>query len=185
MATAKSSRALLGLLAGLSLPAWAGPCPPLLDHRFTPLSGGPERSLCEYRGKVVLVVNTASECGFTPQYEGLESLYRTYRDRGLVVLGFPSNDFGAQEPGSERQIAEFCRLNYGVSFPMFGKTVVSGAGAHPLYAALGRSGGALPQWNFHKYLIDRSGNRVQSFPSRVAPESQSLVSAVERALATQ
>jgi glutathione peroxidase len=177
--------AILGFAAGLSLSASVAACPELLNYRFEPLTGGAERSLCQYQGKVVLVVNTASECGFTPQYEGLEALHRKFRDRGLVVLGFPSNDFGNQEPGSERQIAEFCRLNYGVSFPRFGKTVVSGPAADPLYVALGRATGEVPQWNFHKYLIDRSGARVQSFPTRVAPESQSLVSAVERALAAQ
>jgi glutathione peroxidase len=177
--------AALGFAVGLALPAAATACPELLNRSFAPLTGGAERSLCQYQGKVVLVVNTASECGFTHQYEGLEALYRKYRDRGLVVLGFPSNDFGGQEPGSERQIAEFCRLNYGVSFPMFGKTVVSGASANPLYTALGRATGDVPQWNFHKYLIDRSGSRVLSFSTRVVPESQPLVSAVERALVAQ
>ena len=174
--------AALGLCAALMVPVEAQACPVLLDQRFTPLMGGAERSLCLYQGKVLLVVNTASECGFTPQYQGLEGLYRKYQDRGLVVLGFPSNDFGGQEPKSERQIAEFCRINYGVSFPMFAKTAVSGADANALYAALGRASGEAPQWNFHKFLIDRSGSRVLSFSSDTAPDSPRLVAAVERLL---
>lgn len=177
-------------LAALGLTAFAssGPasaCPPLLNHSFTPLLGGAERSLCQYHGKVMLVVNTASNCGFTPQFERLEALHRKYQERGLVVLGFPSNDFGGQEPGTARQIAEFCRANYGVSFPIFGKTAVSGTGANSFYVALGQAGGATPGWNFHKYLVDRSGTRVESFASSTAPDSPAFVAAIERLLATQ
>ena len=178
------------ILAALSLSAsaFSGPafaCATLLNHGFSPLTGGAERSLCQYQGKVVLVVNTASECGFTPQFKGLEALHRKYQERGLVVLGFPSNDFGGQEPGTARQIAEFCRANYGVSFPIFGKTVVSGTGANSLYAALHRVSGEAPGWNFHKYLVDRSGTRVHSFASSTAPDSPAFLAAVERALAAQ
>ena len=116
-------------------------CAPLLDHSFPELLTGKPTSLCQYSGKVVLVVNTASACGFTPQYEGLEALYKRYAARGLVVIGFPSNDFGGQEPGSNKEVAEFCQLNYGVSFPMFEKTTVSGPHANPLHAALAQRGG--------------------------------------------
>ena len=145
-------------------------CPPLLDHTFPGLQDEKPRSMCQYAGKVVLVVNTASFCGYTSQYEGLESLYDKYKARGLVVVGFPSNDFGNQEPGSNKEIADFCRLTYGVRFPMFARSSVSGRGANPLYRQLGDSTGERPRWNFHKYLIDRSGTTVKSFP-RVGRES--------------
>jgi glutathione peroxidase len=180
----KATLAVLGLFA-FALPATASACPQLLKHSFTPLMGGVERSLCQYQDKVVLVVNTASGCGFTPQFERLEALHRKYQERGLVVLGFPSNDFGGQEPGTARQIAEFCRVNYGVSFPIFGKTVVSGTGANSFYVALGQASGATPGWNFHKYLVDRSGTRVESFASSTAPDSPAFVAAIERLLATR
>lgn len=130
----------------------------------------------------MLVVNTASHCGYTPQYEGLEALYRRYRDKGLVVLGFPANDFGGQEPGSNGEIAAFCELNYGVSFPMFAKTGVVAGNANPFYASLAAKTGERPQWNFHKYLIDRSGEKVLSFDSRVAPRDPKLVGEIERML---
>jgi len=138
------------------------------------------QSLCEYAGKVVMVVNTASECGYTPQYEGLEALYRKYRERGLVVLGFPSNDFGGQEPGSNREIAAFCVNQYAIDFPMFAKTELK---RNPLYAELARASGAAPRWNFHKYLIDRSGKQVLSFDTRIAPSDPALVAALEKMLA--
>lgn len=147
------------------------------------LVGDREVNLCEeYRGKVVLVVNTASKCGFTPQYEGLEALYRKYKDRGLVVLGFPSNDFGAQEPGTAKQIQEFCKNTYGVEFPMFEKTVVTERNADPLYKVLGSKAGEYPQWNFHKYLIGRDGNLIASFPSREEPTSERIVKKLESVL---
>ena len=160
-------------------------CNPALEFSFPALLTGRTQSLCAYSGKVVLVVNTASECGYTPQYEGLEALYRRYEKRGLVVVGFPSNDFGGQEPGSNKDVAEFCQINYGVSFPMFEKSAVSGPRANPLYAALAQHTGAAPQWNFHKYLIDRSGSRVRSFESRVTPDDATLVREIERMLAEQ
>ena len=156
-------------------------CPPLLDRSMATIVEQPQ-SLCEYSGKVLLVVNTASQCGFTPQYEGLEALYRKYRARGLVVLGFPSNDFGAQEPGSNREIADFCVNQYAIDFPMFAKIAVQGAQAHPFYAELAKAAGAAPRWNFHKYLVDRSGRQVQSFDSRVEPGDGKLVAAIERML---
>lgn len=145
---------------------------------------GEEASLCQYAGKVVLVVNTASRCGYTPQYAGLEKLYRRYREQGLVVLGFPSNDFGAQEPGSAAEIAKFCEQNYGVSFPMFAKTAVRAGAADPFYDGLAKaSGGSTPQWNFHKYLIDRRAAKVIPFGTRVAPQDRQLVGEIERMLA--
>ena len=141
------------------------------------------QDLCQFAGKVVLVVNTASFCGFTHQYEGLEKLQATYQSRGLVVLGFPSNDFGQQEPGSAKQIADFCFNTYGVKFPMFSKSVVTGAARNPLYAALFKATGTAPGWNFHKYLIDRSGKVVGSFASQVEPQDKAVVGAIEKALA--
>src|ERR671923_1610558 len=152
-------------------------CPALLDRRMETIHEKPQ-SLCEYAGKVVLVVNTASECGYTPQYEGLEALYRKYREQGFVVLGFPSNDFGGQEPGSNKEIASFCVNQYAVDFPMFAKSSVRGAQANPLFAELARTTGSAPRWNFHKYLVDRSGKEVRSFDTRVAPDDPRLVGAI-------
>jgi glutathione peroxidase len=153
-------------------------CPSLLDRSFNTLLDKPQ-SLCEYGGKVVLVVNTASQCGYTPQYDGLEKLYSKYKGRGLVVLGFPMNDFGGQEPGSNKQIAEFCVNQYAIDFPMFAKTELK---TNSLYSALAVETGQRPKWNFHKYLLDRSGRRVQSFDTRVAPEDPKLVAAIEKLL---
>jgi glutathione peroxidase len=157
-------------------------CPTVLQHQFARLQDDKPQNLCQYAGKAVLVVNTASYCGFTSQYEGLEALYAKYEKRGLVVLGFPSNDFGKQEPGSSKEIADFCFNTYGVKFPMFSKVVVSGLGKNALYASLEKATGMKPQWNFHKYLIDRSGKVVTSFPSDVDPLNAKLLGAVERAL---
>ena len=153
-------------------------CPPLLDRKISTILEQPQ-SLCDYAGKVVLVVNTASECGYTPQYEGLEALYRKYKARGLVVLGFPSNDFGGQEPGSNKEIAAFCVNQYAIDFPMFAKTDLA---KNPLFADLAKASGQTPRWNFHKYLVDRKGERVQSFDTRVAPDDPKLVTAIERLL---
>jgi glutathione peroxidase len=137
-------------------------------------------NFCEtYRGKVVLVVNTASRCAFTDQYDGLEELYATYREQGLVVVGFPSNDFANQEPGSESSIKKFCRLTYGVQFPMYAKTHVRGEQADPLYKALAEAAGESPRWNFHKYLIDREGRLAGSFSSFTKPHSKKLRQAIE------
>ena len=158
-------------------------CPPLLRHTLNSLQTGQPQSLCQYSGKVVLIVNTASYCGFTNQYEGLEALYRKYKDRGLVVLGFPSNDYGAQEPGSNKEIAEFCRTTYGIQFPMFEKTAGTRLAAHPLYAELVAKTGQAPRWNFHKYLVDRTGKHVESFGSTVEPGQRAFVATIERLLA--
>jgi glutathione peroxidase len=161
--------------------ASAAPCGALLDHSATDIVGQPE-SLCRYAGKVVLVVNTASYCGYTPQYKGLQALNEKYKDRGLVVLGFPSNDFGEQEPGSNKEIADFCDRTYAVKFPMFAKTSVKHAGGSPVFDALAKATGERPQWNFHKYLIARDGATATSFPSKVDPESREFVSKVEELL---
>ena len=153
-------------------------CPTLLDHNVQTLDERAQ-SLCQYAGKVLLVVNTASQCGYTPQYEGLEALYRKYKAKGLVVLGFPSNDFGGQEPGSNKEISTFCVNQYAIDFPMFAKTELK---ANPLYADLVKSTGDAPRWNFHKYLVDRSGRRVQSFGTKVEPNDPKFVTAIERLL---
>jgi glutathione peroxidase len=164
-------------------PAQSSACPPLLDHVFNRLQTGKPESLCQYRGKVLLIVNTASYCGYTHQYEGLEAMYRKYRDRGLVVLGFPSNDFGAQEPGSNKEIAEFCRLTYGVQFPMFEKLSVKDLRGNPLYSELRDKTGQVPKWNFFKYVIDRTGQPAGAFASAVEPDDRDLVALVEKLLA--
>jgi glutathione peroxidase len=168
-----------------SPPAATDACPELLNYSFNRLQTGKPESLCQYRGKVVLIVNTASYCGYTHQYEGLEALYRKYKSRGLVVVGFPSNDFGGQEPGSNKEIAEFCRLTYGVEFPMFEKSSVTSIKTNPLYAELLARTGQSPKWNFHKYLVDRDGKQVTSFGTRVEPDNGDLVGAVERMLAAK
>jgi glutathione peroxidase len=142
---------------------------------------GETKSLADYKGKVLLVVNTASQCGSTPQYAGLEGLWRHYRDRGLVVLGFPSNDFGGQEPADEAEIKTFCTTKFKVSFPMFAKVKVMGDGQSPVYRFLTADHGE-PKWNFHKYLIDRDGRVVKAFPTSVPPEDPGLRAAVEAAL---
>ncbi len=158
-------------------------CPALLQKTFKKLQDESDQSLCQYTGKVVLVVNTASYCGYTSQYEGLEALYAKYASRGLVVLGFPSNDF-EQEPGSNKDIADFCFNTYGVKFPMFSKSSVIGKQVNPLYADLARMTNKRPEWNFHKYLLDRSGKPVDSFASVVSPTDRRFVSEIERLLAS-
>jgi glutathione peroxidase len=168
----KAMRAVIGLA-----------CVAALGGAAAASSGPWPVHLCQaYRGQVVLIVNTASRCAYTPQYDGLEALYRTYQDRGFVVLGFPSNDFGGQEPGSEKQIQDFCRLTYGVRFPMFEKTHAAKGMADPLYRLLGQVAGEYPAWNFHKYLLNREGRLVGSFSSGVTPESEDLVRAIESVL---
>jgi glutathione peroxidase len=157
-------------------------CPPLLNHKFNRLQDDSPQNLCQYAGKVTLVVNTASYCGFTSQYEGLEKLYATYKDKGLVVLGFPSNDF-SQEPGNNKEIADFCYNTYGVKFPMFAKSSVKGKEANPMFAALFKAGAKSPGWNFNKYLIDRDGKLVGNFGSSTRPDEKAFVSALEKALA--
>jgi glutathione peroxidase len=170
--------AALGLV--LSTAAQAGSVP---MFEFTSIEGTP-LSLADYRGKAVLVVNTASRCGFTPQYAGLQTLWEKYRDRGLVVLGVPSNDFGAQEPGSESEIKSFCDVNFDIDFPMTSKEVVSGDGAHPFYKWSGEELGGLskPRWNFHKILLDTEGKAVDWFAPTTGPDADNLISAIEAVL---
>lgn len=163
-------------------PAAAQDCPALLSHTFPRLQDESPQNLCQYKGKVVLAVNTASYCGFTPQYEGLEKLHAQYGSKGLVVLGFPSGDFGDQEKTNNKEIAEFCFNTYGVKFPMFAKSSVRGDKASPFFSALARATGQPPKWNFHKYLIDRQGRVVKSFPSQVEPLDARLTKEIEAAL---
>ena len=179
------------LLAGLALApagAWAqaapAQCPALLQHTFPRLQDEKPQALCQYSGRVLLVVNTASFCGFTPQYQGLEALHARYRERGLVVLGFPSNDF-AQEKGSNKEIAEFCENTFGVKFPMFAKSAVRGSDANPLFRQLARQTGSAPVWNFHKYLVGRDGQVVASYGSRTRPDDPELLRALERQLSAR
>jgi glutathione peroxidase len=159
-------------------------CPTVLNHKFANLMDEPV-SLCQFSGKVLLIVNTASECGYTPQYDGLEKLYRRYRDKGFAVLGFPANDFGAQEPGSNKEIAQFCRVNYGITFPVFAKTAVVGANANPLFKELTAKTGKPPRWNFHKYLLDRTGQPVAVFESAIEPEDRQVTSQIDKLLGTR
>jgi len=155
-------------------------------HDFSALGiDGKTRKLADYAGKVLLIVNTASKCGFTPQYKGLEELYRTYKERGLVVLGFPCNQFGAQEPGSDSEISEFCELNYGVTFPLFGKVDVNGAQAHPLFAHLkkeapGLLGSEAIKWNFTKFLVGKDGKVIDRYAPNTAPAD--IAKDIEKAL---
>lgn len=162
--------------------AAAAACPPTLQHTFPRLQDEKPQSLCQYAGKVVLVVNTASFCGFTPQYKGLEALDSKYRSRGLVVLGFPSNDF-SQESGSNKEIADFCESTFGVKFPMFAKSSVRGANANPLFKQLALASGTTPKWNFYKYLIGRDGKVVQAWSSMTAPDESAFVKVIESQLA--
>lgn len=160
----------------------AARCPALLQHTFARLQDEKPQSLCQYAGKVVLIVNTASFCGFTGQYKGLEALYARYKDQGLVVLGFPSNDF-SQETGSNAQIAEFCENTFGVKFPMFTKSSVKGPEASLLFRELAQQSGTAPRWNFHKYLLGRDGKLVDQYSSLTGPDSKTLVRAIEQQLA--
>ena len=167
--------------AALAADAPAG-CPATLQHTFPRLQDEKPQSLCQYSGKVVLVVNTASFCGFTGQYKGLEDLYARYKDKGLVVLGFPSNDF-AQEKASNKEIADFCENTFGVKFPMFAKSSVKGPEASPLYQQLAQLSGTAPRWNFHKYLLGRDGKLVDNYSSLTGPDHKGLVRAIEQQLA--
>lgn len=174
---------LLGVSAMMGH-AQAADCPSLLNREIPRLQDEKPQNLCQYTGKVVVVVNTASFCGFTPQYKGLEALYSRYQQRGLVVLGFPSNDF-SQEPGDCKTIADFCENTYGVKFPMFMKTRVAdsaGAQKSPLFSDLKQATGEAPSWNFHKYVIARDGKTVQSFGTRVSPDSANFVANIEKLL---
>ena len=164
--------------------AQASSCPTLLNHTMKKLQDDSAMPLCQYAGKVVLVVNTASYCGFVGQYAPLEKLYAKYKSQGLVVLGVPSNDFGKQEPGTSKEIADFCVNTYGVEFPMVSKTTVAGKDAHPLYKQLATATkGDTPSWNFHKYLIARDGKTVVSYSTLTSPDSSRVVKQIEALLA--
>jgi len=166
-----------------SIPASGGAVTSFYDLKTNTLEGKPG-NLAQYKGQVSLVVNVASKCGYTPQYEGLEKLQREMKGKGFNVLGFPSNDFGGQEPGSAQEIATFCKLTYDVTFPMFEKLVTKkGADQSPIYGFLGQSGD-LPAWNFSKYVIDKQGRIVAFFPSKVTPEDPALRAAIAKALAS-
>jgi len=184
--SAPARRAVGGLLclvllaAGSAAAAGAG----LLERSFRPLAGKtPVNLQAQYGGQVLLLVNTASKCGYTPQFEALEGLHARYKGRGFAVLGFPSGDFRAQEFDDEKQIQEFCTLTYGVKFPMFEKVRVVGEQATPLYRDLARQAGEAPKWNFHKYLIGRDGKLIASYGSKTVPDDPAVVAAIERALA--
>lgn len=176
-------RKILGMLLLIATtPTFAG-ASSLLDQDFRRLASDEIVNLHDsYAGKVILVVNTASKCGNTPQYDGLEKLYEEFEDRGLVVLGFPSNDFLGQEPGTEEQIQEFCRLTYGIRFPMFEKVTVKHDNAHPFFARLAAASGTYPTWNFHKFLIGRDGNFIAEFSPRTEPYDEDLVDAIKQEL---
>jgi glutathione peroxidase len=179
-------------LVVLAAAALAGPaafaadaCPSLLNQSQPRLQDEKPVNLCSYSGRVLLVVNTASFCGFTPQYKALEALHAKYQSRGFTVLGFPSNDFGQQEPGSNKDIADFCESTFGVRFPMFAKSSVApgrGGAVNPLFAQLAKATGQSPQWNFHKYLVDRRGTVVASWPSKVDPQDPKSLSEIEKLL---
>ena len=178
-----SMASLLVSFSGTAFADTTEACPAILQHTFNRLQDDSPQNLCQYKGKVALVVNTASYCGFTNQYEGLEKMYAKYADKGLVVLGFPSNDFGKQEPGNSKEIADFCFNTYGVKFPMFAKSSVKGDQVNPFHAELIKATGTTPKWNFYKYLIDRKGNVVQSYSSITTPDDKKLVADIEKALA--
>ena len=169
---------------GAASPSGASACPALLQRSFPRLQDNQPQALCQYSGKVLLVVNTASYCGFTSQFEGLEALNAKYASRGLVVLGFPSNDF-SQEDADARKTAAVCFNTYGVKFPMFSESRVRGAQANALFADLARATGSQPSWNFNKYLIGRDGRPLAHFGSTTSPDSRKFVAAIESALAAR
>jgi glutathione peroxidase len=193
--THRNPRSILAAVLALTVPASALSAPRVGDTPGAPVTNdsfyslktstlaGKPADLAQFAGQVTLVVNVASECGFTPQYKGLEALHEELKAKGFSVLGFPSNDFGGQEPGSPEQIQTFCQKNYGVTFPMFGKLVTkTGPEQSPIYAYLGKTGN-LPNWNFCKYLVGKDGKVIAFFPSKVTPESKDLKDAIEAALA--
>ena len=184
LTSAALSVGFVGITPGHAATPVATACPALLQQNVLRLQDEKPQSLCQYAGQVVVVVNTASFCGFTPQYEGLEALYTKYKDQGLVVLGFPSNDF-SQETGSNKQIADFCENTFGVKFPMFTKTSVSGKDASPLFKQLSVKSGTAPKWNFYKYVISRNGQSVESFNSMADPKSKSFIREIEKQLAAR
>ena len=182
----------IGLALTLAAPVFAqnnkatadAKCPAVLQHTVERLQDEKPQNLCQYAGQVVVVVNTASFCGFTPQYKGLEELHARYKDKGLVVLGFPSNDF-SQEPGNNQKIADFCENTYGVKFPMFSKTSVRGQDASPLFKQLTQLTDTAPKWNFYKYLISRDGKQVKSFNSTTDPMSVKFLAEIDKQLSAK
>jgi glutathione peroxidase len=186
LAGAAAAAATAGVPAAAPTTVAAAPaaasCPAVLQYTFPRLQDEKPQPLCQYAGRVLLVVNTASFCGFTPQYEGLEALYARYRERGLVVLGFPSNDFN-QESGDNKQIADFCENTFGVKFPMFGKSSVRGPQANPLFRQLAAETGKAPSWNFHKYLIGRDGKVLAHYSNFTRPDDPALLRLLEQQLA--
>lgn len=159
------------------------PDPYVLNHTMKLIDGTTDKSLKDFEGKVVLIVNVASKCGYTRQYSGLEKLYKEYKDKGLVVLGFPANEFGGQEPGTNAEIQQFCTSKYSVTFPMFAKTVVTGEGTSALFTQLAAlDGGKPPSWNFNKYLIGKDGRYIAHYESRVKPDDEVFVKAIKEAL---
>jgi glutathione peroxidase len=174
------------VLVGVSSPAFganvSNSCPSQLNHAFPRLQDEAKVSLCKFSGEVLLVVNTASYCGYTNQYDDLEKLHSRYQKKGFTVVGFPSNDFGGQEPKSNKEIADFCYNTFGVKFPMFAKTKVRGADANPFYKQLIQQSGQEPSWNFFKYLVGRDGKVIKAYPSNVQPSDSQLVQDIERAL---
>jgi len=179
----KSLSRLLLMIIGLLVTQFAGACPALLDHRFTSLQGKPV-NLCEFANRPILIVNTASKCGYTPQFEKLEALHKQYGKRGLVVLGFPSNDFN-QELATNKEIANFCMLTYAIEFPMIEQGAVTGSKASPLFRALAAASGEAPQWNFHKYLIAPDGKTVYGYRSAVEPDAPQIMTRVQAMLKAQ
>ena len=174
------------LASGLSGAAMAADAGSAHQFNFVSIDGKP-MSMADFKGKTVLVVNTASQCGYTPQYSALEAVYKKYKDKGLVVLGVPSNDFGGQEPGSNAEIKKFCEGNYDVDFPLTTKYDVKGPDAHPFYKWAEAVGGtpAVPAWNFHKLLIDAKGNLVAEFPTKTKPDASDVEKAIEASLAAK
>jgi glutathione peroxidase len=181
----KTLSMVIGAAAFSAQPLQAAPaktCPTVLNHTLKTLDGQ-SQNLCAYQGKVVLMVNTASMCGYTPQYKGLQALHTKYKDKGLVVLGFPAANFGGQELASDKEIAKFCKDNYSVTFPVFSKSSVKGSDRNPVYQILEARTGEAPLWNFHKYLIARDGQKVLSFSSGTNPMSPKFTQAIEQLLA--
>ena len=183
-ALGNSSLVLAAADASVVSSAASATCPKLLQHTMLRLQDEKPQNLCQYAGQVVLVVNTASFCGFTPQYKSLEELYARYKDKGLVVLGFPSNDF-SQEPANNQKIADFCENTYGVKFPMFSKTTVRGADASPLFKQLTQLTDTAPKWNFYKYLISRDGKQVKSYNSTTDPLDSKFLAEVDKQLSAK
>ena len=174
----KLTKALVGVLTlGASATIYAATCPELYNHKFTTLQGK-KINLCDYQNKPILVVNTASKCGFTPQFEALEGLYKKHKDQGLLVIGFPSNDF-RQDPGNNKEIGDFCKMTYGVNFPMVAKSAVTGPNTNAFYKLLKEKSGQAPMWNFYKYVVTPGAKEVLAFESTVRPDSADIMGKIK------